>query len=171
MTERIFANCAPLLWGAGYSAIPCQEQGKAPAITDQYSYADNIPSATRQAEWLRNFPDNNIAVVLSTKFPDGTILGALDVDDDRYSGFVGAVIGYCPVIKKSPRGLTYFVRLPADSKKTAIKGLDGKGAIDVLAKKSLVIIAPSIHPNGDAYECVGDKRLWECSYEELPYVE
>ncbi len=171
MSNRIFATHAPMLWAAGYSAIPCKKEAKSPLIKNQYSYADNIPSADRQVEWLRKYPEGNIAVVMGTKLPDGTILGALDVDDDRYSSFVGSILGYCPAIKRSPRGLTYFVRFPAAFKKSVIKDHNGKSVCDILAKSSYVIIPPSIHPDGPEYKWAGAKPLWECKYEELPYVE
>jgi hypothetical protein len=171
MANNIFAATAPKCWSAGYVAIPCRFRGKEPLIKSQYSYTDNIPSAERQRDWLSSFPDANIAVLLGTKLPDDTILGALDVDVPEYSAFIGASIGFCPAVKKSPRGMTYFVRLPAGTKKAKLKRFDEKAVCDVLTTSSYTLISPSIHPSGAVYEWASDKALWEISYMELPYVE
>lgn len=171
MDDLIFSSTAPKLWGAGYSAFPCRPGGKEPAIKNQYSYSDNIASAERQRDWLTSFPNGNIGVPLGRKLPDGTVFGAMDVDMNEYSRFIGGTIGYCPVIKRSPRGLTFFGRFPANSKSSKIKRFDGTVVCDVLITKAYTIIAPSIHPSGQPYEWAGDKALWECTYEELPYVE
>lgn len=171
MGDSIFASVAPLCWSNGYSVFPCRPGGKEPAIKSQHSYIDNIPSAERQREWLSQFPDANVGLLLGKKLPDGTVLAALDTDVPEYSRLIGSLAGNCPAIKKSPRGLTYFIRMAEGTKSFKLKNHEGKAVCDVLVTKAYSILPPSIHPSGSPYEWATEKAIWQCKFEELPYVE
>lgn len=168
--DRIFLSTASPLWGAGYSAIPCRK--KAPAINSHPSYQDNLPSKETQADWLTKFPNCNIGVVMGTKIGDGTILAALDIDNDPYCSFIRAVVGNCLVKKKGQRGETIFVRLPEGQKTTTFKRHDKEPVVDILAGGKLCIIPPSIHPKtNEPYVWTGEKELAECAPQDLPFVD
>jgi hypothetical protein len=131
--------------------------------------------------WPHPFRRYGIALLMGSPFPDGTRLGAINVEHDGYTRVVAAVLGNPKVGKIGQKGVTYFVRVSGKAGGAFSKspGFRVKGAefeslgkvTDCLFDATLCVIPPTIHPKTLApYFWVGPSLL-EVAYTDLPIVE
>lgn len=118
-----------------------------------------------------------IALLLGTLFPDGTMLGALDIDRDDYVRVGQFLLGNPVCGRFGSKGIAYPIRLRGQMKRARtafdVKLPDGSTVHvgELLAAGSVLAIPPTMHPDtGRPYEWVG-KPLLETSFEELPIIE
>jgi hypothetical protein len=164
-----FGTIGPLYWGAGFSAVPIKPGTKAPAILKWEAFAGSLPGEENRANWLRNFTDYGIGVLLGFLILGDQYLNALDIDDDRWVTVVEALLFGNRAVrravksaKRGRRGQTIFVRTPKPDrlKSTAIKGAEGLGNIDFLAGGRQTVLPPTVHPDtGQPYVWVGEELL------------
>lgn len=118
-----------------------------------------------------------IALLNGTLFPDGTMLGSLDIDHDDYVRVTRFLLGDPVCGRFGSKGIAFPVRIRGEMKKSRmpfeVKLPDGAqfSAGELLGKGSVLAIPPTMHPDtGRPYEWVG-KPLLETSFEELPIIE
>lgn len=126
-------------------------------------------------EWDTKHAYSNIGLLLGSPFPDGTLLGALDIDNDNYVGLGKALLGNPPCARIGSKGLGIFVRLVPSLKnqKIRVKGDEGEKygqVLECLFHQSILAIPPSIHPKTNRpYQWVGTP-LHEIDFNELPLI-
>ena len=115
--------------------------------------------------------------MLGAPLPDGTLLGALDIDHDDYVRVASVLLGGNPPCGRfGSKGIAYFVRVTGDGKYRQFKykpeGASKFVAVgELLCSKRLCVIPPTIHPNTEKpYRWVGNSLL-ETRYTELPIIE
>lgn len=173
MSKGIFRENAQDYWDQGIVAVPVRPGTKQPSIPRWSSYITNMPNQERRQEWLLKQEDDGIGVLMYSALSTGERLGAIDVDDDRLVEAVRGVLGSPITGKRGAKGMTFFIRMPAtDSpKSTTLKGKNGLGNIDVLAKGRFTVTPPTLHPETNRpYEWEGVPLL-ACPHEQLPLCD
>lgn len=176
MTGPTFAELYPSYRDKGYSVRCVPHGSKGPKVKGW-----NKPDADQPESFYEKMAKDpgapGIALLLGTSFPDGTTLGALDVDHDDYVRVAHFMLGNPACGRVGNKGIAFPVRLRGEMKKARlpfeVKLPDG-GKIstgELLGKGSVLALPPTIHPTTDRpYEWVG-KPLLETSFEELPVIE
>lgn len=145
----VFAAQAPRYWERGISVIPVL--GKRSVQKEWSKWALELPSVEERERWLQEFGDERYGVGLVCGPQSGICAVDIDSDEDRVIGAIERVLprsGWERVGKKG-KVLVYKFR---DPRNFTIKGVDGKGLIDILSLKRQFVLPPSIHPDtGRAY--------------------
>jgi hypothetical protein len=132
--------------------------------------------AAELASWPRRYGHLGIGLLMGSPFPDGTTLGALDIDRDEYVRVGRALLSDPPSGRIGKKGAVFFVRVRGmlSNPEFRVRGEDGKryGKVaECLFTKKLCVIPPTIHPaTGQPYRWIG-KPLHEVEFNELPVVE
>jgi hypothetical protein len=176
MTDtRIFAKCASLYRERGYWPRPIALGSKGCKILTWQRPDDEI-QANELASWIASYADFGIGLLMGSPFPDGTTLGALDIDHDDYTRIGGALLRDPPCGRVGKRGAVFFVRVRGEPKnpKFRVQGDQAKHFGEVaecLFIKKLCVIPPTIHPDtGQAYRWLGAPLL-EIDFNQLPIAE
>lgn len=137
---------------AGMAVFPCQVKGKKPLTRN------GVKDATTDEEiiaaWWAEWPDANVAIAMGAE----SGVWALDVDLDKGGQASLAAlterIGLLPVTptQRTGAGLHFLFRWTADAPGNTASKL-GEG-LDTRGEGGYIIAAPSIHPNGRAYEWI-----------------
>ena len=137
-----------------------------------------IPQETLNL-WVRNYGGYNIGLRMGTDLPDGTRLGALDIDHDAYANLGKALLGDPPCGRIGKKGAVYFVRYQPSlmkslkHKKFRVKGDLGQQygqVLELLFEGTLCVIPPSIHPDiNQPYRWIGTP-LHETNFTNLPLI-
>ena len=100
-------------------------------------------------------------LALGSPLPDGTILGCLDVDDDRYVKLAIAVLGgEVPCARFGSKGLGIFVRAPVGTKYEVYNNKAGNKVGEGLYTGGFTVCPPTISPRtGGPYRWVGTDML------------
>lgn len=171
MSASIFSTLAPDFWQAGYSVVPISPGTKKPAIQKWSGYCDNLPGEQKRQDWVDEFGQCGIGLLLGTELARGFRLIAIDIDDDRLIQATRALLkGDCGKIGR--KGVTLFVKSPVDDKikATTFKGPDGHVG-DLLASGKVTVLPPSTHPEtGEAYKWIGPTIL-EHGFDGLPLFD
>jgi hypothetical protein len=160
---------------AGFWPRPITPGSKACHIRDWQRPDPEIPSQELR-DWLRSHADHGIGLLMGSPLPDGTTLGALDIDHDDFIN-LGAVLLRAPVCARvGSKGIVFFVRVRGSlgNPPFCVKGEVGTGygkVAECLFDRKLCVIPPTIHPNtGLSYDWRG-KFLLETNFSELPVIE
>jgi hypothetical protein len=171
MSASIFSNLAPDFWQAGYSVVPMRLGTKMPAVQKWSGYCDNLPGEQKRQDWIDEFGQCGIGLLLGTEIVPGFRLIAIDIDDDRLIQPVRALLnGDCG--KFGRKGVTLFVKSPVEDKikATTFKGPEGHVG-DLLASGKVTVLPPSIHPEtGQAYKWIAPTIL-DHGFDGLPLFD
>jgi hypothetical protein len=112
---------------------------------------------------------------MGSPFPDGSTLGALDIDRDEYIALGRVLLRDPPCGRIGQKGIVYFVRVlgVVGNPEFRVKGesKDWGKVAECLFHKKLCVIPPTIHPEtGAAYRWVGTPLL-DVDFNDLPIVE
>jgi putative DNA primase/helicase len=151
---------------AGWCVFPCAPRGKVP-ITKS-GFKDASSDAARVASWWESNADANVAVAcgasgLVVVDADGekglgNLRGVLESLDLNEASFVRA--------KTGGGGMHLFFRAPPGGPPIGCRaGLFG-GGVDVKGNGGYVVLPPSVHPSGAAYEWV--LSPWDEELVEIP---
>jgi hypothetical protein len=174
-TPSIFAQWAGVYRRRGYWPRPITLGTKASHIREWQRPDSELSDATL-ASWLTSQARLGIGLLMGSPFPDGTSLGALDIDRDEYVRIGRVVLRDPPSGRIGKKGGVLFVRVhgPLSNSEFKVRGEEGTryGKVaECLFVKRLCIIPPTIHPEtGQPYRWIG-RPLHEVSFEELPIVE
>ena len=141
----------------------------------QWQTPDDEFSPQNLDEWVREYPSHNIGLLMGTPFPDGTRLGAIDVDHDKYAPLAKALLNNPPYGRIGKKGVLYFVRIEPDlkNKKLKVKGIYAEEygqVVECLFLRSICVIPPSIHPDtNQPYRWIGEP-LHETDFTKLPLI-
>ena len=159
-------EAAAALAGAGFSVLPLQRAGKAPAIKGGCRAASSDPAQVDA--WWAASPWSNVGVACGAA-SGGLVVIDVDVDGETgedgmatlaaWEGEHGALPETVTVVTgRGGRHLWYRSAVPV--RNSANKGL----GIDVRGEGGFVVAPPSVHPNGGAYE-------WGVSPEDMEPAE
>lgn len=169
---NIFADNVQAYRDGGFWPRPVIPGDKRPPVKNwQQSDSEILPSALQR--WVASYPAFGIGVVTGSLFPDGSRLGALDIDDDRFVRLAQAVLMNPPSGRIGARGIVYFVRVTAqEANRTFSIKLSGETVKvgELLVDKKFCVLPPTIHPNGSPYRWVGSSLL-DIDYSSLPLIE
>jgi hypothetical protein len=171
----VFAHWAGEYRRRGYWPRPITLGTKACHVREWQKPDSELPDATL-ASWLTSYADYGIGLLMGSPFPDGTTLGALDIDRNEYVRVGRAVLRDSPSGRIGKKGAILFVRVrgPLSNFEFRVRGEDGTrhGQVaECLFVKKLCVIPPTIHPDtGQAYRWIG-RPLHEADFNELPIVE
>ena len=134
-----------------------------------------LPEGTIE-KWDKERSQHNIGLVAGSPFPDGTLLGFLDIDNDKYIKLGLSLLGNPKCARRGKKGIVIPFRYPVGlvtSKKMRVKGKDNEELGEVaefLLKGSLSAIPPSIHPDiGQPYIWI-ETPLHELNFNDLPLI-
>lgn len=175
MTRNIFKEYAPAYRGAGYQPRPVMKGSKGCKVKS-WQRPDEEWNSSTLIGWESKYANAGIGLLLGSRFPDGTLLGALDIDHDDYVRVASILLDNPTCGRFGSKGIAYFVRVKGDGKyrQFKIKPDDGSEPIlvgELLCSKRLCVIPPTIHPDTtQPYRWVG-KPLLEVDYTALPIIE
>ena len=177
MTESrpLFAEWAEVYRRRGYWPRPITPGTKACHVREWQKPDSELSEATL-ASWLTSHANCGVGLLMGSPFPDGTTLGALDIDRDEYVRLGRASLIDCPSGRIGRKGAVFFVRVrgPLSNPEFKVRGEEGTryGKVaECLFVRRLCVIPPTIHPDtGQAYRWIG-RPLHEVDFDELPIVE
>jgi Bifunctional DNA primase/polymerase, N-terminal len=174
-TSRVFAEWAPRYRQRDYWPRPVSPNSKACHVRDWQKPDPEIEIAVRE-RWLSEQGHFGIGLLMGSPFPDGTTLGALDIDHDDYTRLGRALLRDPPCGRVGKKGAVFFVRVRGvpQNLEFPVKGDADKrfGKVaECLFTKKLCVIPPTIHPDtGQPYRWIGTP-LHEIDFNLLPIVE
>lgn len=176
MIKGVFADNYLAYADDGYEPRPIQPGTKACKEKDWNKQTSELPNDI-YSKWANSRGGHGIGLRLGTPMPNNTVLGALDIDDNRYVRAAGFLLGDPPCGRFGSKGAAYFVRLKGRSLKSKavfqVKLESGEPLHigELLAAGSLLVIPPTIHPTTKLpYRWTG-KPLLQVDPNDLPIVE
>ena len=170
-----FAHWAGVYRQRGYWPRPITSGTKACHVREWQMPDSELPEATL-ASWLTSHANHGIGLLMGSPFPDGTMLGAFDIDRGEYVRVGRATLGDTPCGRVGKKGAVFFIRVrgPLSNFEFKVRGDDGRryGKVaECLFIRKLCVIPPTIHPDiGQPYRWFG-RPLHEVEFNELPIVE
>ena len=164
-------------WAQIYRDIGLQPRpliGKACKVSSWQKPDDQQEPGTLE-QWDKTMAHCNIGLLMGTPLPDGTFLGALDIDHDDYVALGRALLNNPPCGRIGKKGAVFFFRYSHDfnKKKFCVKGEDNKSlgtVAELLTYKQLCVIPPSIHPDTNLpYDWLGTP-LHKMDLTQLPFL-
>lgn len=147
---NIFAEHAPLYWGAGLPVIPLKPAdsgqkgaGKAPILMDWSKYGSQFPSATEQQLWLQQYSNCNIGL----PFGSASGLCAVDIDTED-EGLIAAILDILPPspwTRVGAKGMGLIYKW-SGQRNFKLSGEDGM-ICEFLGSGNQMVVPPSIHPD------------------------
>jgi putative DNA primase/helicase len=125
-----------------------------PGTKECHASGWNKPGTDVRPGWRRAGPGYGIGLLTGAPLPDGSRLGAFDVDHDDFVAVARAALGGLDCERFGSKGAVFFVRFKedGDEEKFSVKGYK-KPVAECLFKHRLCVIPPTIHPEtGRAYE-------------------
>ncbi len=160
---------------AGFWPRPVTSGTKACHAPSWQKPDDELPPE-ELASWLFKHADSGICLLMGSPFPDGTTLGALDIDRDDYLRLGRALLRDPPCGRIGKKGAVFFVRVLGKPKNFEFHVSGDKDkrwgkVAECLFTKKLCVIPPTIHPETDQpYRWLG-APLHEIDFSKLPIVE
>lgn len=148
--------------------------GKACREKDWQLPDSELPAGTLE-RWDANYPHFNIGLLMGTPLPDGTLLGALDIDSDLYVQLGKTLLNDPPCGRIGKKGAVFFVRILPEVPKLKFSVMGEHNAhlgqvAECLFQKTLCVIPPSIHPDtAQPYQWLGTP-LHEIDFNKLPLL-
>lgn len=169
-----FATWAPVLRDKGFWPRPVTPGTKAPKIRE-WQNPDHEWSPVDLRGWSQTYANFGVGIVTGSPFPDGTLLGALDIDDDNYVEVAKALLRNPISGRIGARGAVFFARVRGDGRYRpfSVKLASGETLKvgELLCNKRFCVLPPTIHPNTEQpYRWIGTP-LHEIDYRDLPIIE
>jgi Bifunctional DNA primase/polymerase, N-terminal len=170
----VFAQWAAEYRARGFWPRPTTLGTKACHVREWQKPDAELSEATL-ASWLTSHANCGIGLLMGSPFPDGTTLGALDIDQDDYVRVGRAPLGDTPSGRVGRKGAVLFVRVRGPLSNPEFRGRGEAGTrlgkvAECLFVRKLCVIPPTIHPDtGQPYRWIG-RPLHEVDFSELPMV-
>lgn len=164
--EPLFATYAPHFRDKGFWPRPVMPGTRACKIDGWQEDLSN----TQLQELIRKFPRHGIGLVMGSPFPDGTFLGAFDIDQDGYVPLAKALLRNPVCGRFGSKGAAFFVRMRGRATNKPLN-LKGVRIADCLMQRAFCVIPPTVHPTtGKPYTWLGPSLL-DIDFRDLPLVE
>lgn len=178
---QIYGELAPKYFDRGLTVIPVQPGTKF-NVKGFKNMNCNFPGAEKQVTWMNSHPHCGIGLNPGNDLPDGTRMGAVDIDQPLVVNMVRAAIGKSPCVKRGRKGETIFVRFEKGMTSKSVRpkrselgqksedDKDCKPWVEFFLTSGMVVLPPSVHPiTKKPYEWIGTP-LHEAEFEELPFL-
>lgn len=166
-SDSIYATWAPEYRDLGLVPLPL----KGKACKQKGWQKDLLPAQID--EWVEKFPSYNIGLRMGTLLPDGTRLGALDVDHDDFWPLAKELIP-SPSGRIGMKGGVLFFRyrdgFKPQRKLTSKSQQYQKPVGEWLMEGTLCVIPPSIHPDTKQPYIWHRKPLHKIDFTTLPLI-
>ena len=172
--NKIFEYWAPIYRNIGLEPRPVKPGGKATKIRG-WTKPDADFSETEKESWLKKYSNYGIGLRMGTLLPDGTKLGAIDIDHDDYVRPIQALLSGIVSGRFGSKGAVIFVRVSGTlpNSKFKVKGEFAQKygqVVECLFDKTFCVIPPTVHPKtNSAYTWIGTP-LHEVDFNFLPIV-
>ena len=117
----IFAHWADVYRRRGYWPRPITLGTKACHVREWQKPDSELSEATL-ASWLTSHAHFGIGLLMGSPFPDGTTLGALDIDHDEYVRLGRASLIDAPSGRIGKKGAVFFVRVRGSPQQSRVHG-------------------------------------------------
>ena len=144
-------SCALDYLDKGICILPVRPMEKRPYMSNWHKYITNKPTHDDLKSWFGSLSGAGVGAVT------GAISGFVVLDiDNRFQGDVEEIIKQYPtdmISKSGSGGYHLFYRYPQGSERiqNAVNLLDG---IDLRADGGFIVLPPTIHPTGNAYQWI-----------------
>lgn len=142
--ESIFRDHAPALYAAGLQVIPLHARDKKPITKDWSQFALVDVSPEQQAEWINQYPNSNIGLVLGET--SGIIGIDIDTDEKAVYDAIISCLPFSPWERKGKKGLMLAYKY-TPIKTHRIKNISGETIVECLSSRTQFVMPPSIHPD------------------------
>lgn len=140
----IFGQHAARYFAKGLSVTPLITNGKKPFLDGWQKYHDHLPSAEMQEAWIKNYPHNNMGLVLGRQ-SNITVID-VDTEDEKIAEAIYSVLPKSKWIRIGAKGavLAYkYTGIPT----FRINNAAGQRVVEYLSTRTQVVLPPSIHPD------------------------
>lgn len=147
----IFAEHAPLYWGAGIPVMPLKRwdspgkgAGKAPILSEWTQYGAVMPTEAMRAHWLTTYPDSNIGL----PFGEASNLCAIDIDteDEQLVQTIRDALPESPWVRIGKKGMGLIFKWQGQAN-FKLRDNENKSIVEFLGKGNQMVMPPSIHPD------------------------
>jgi hypothetical protein len=157
----IFSTYAALYRAKGFRPRPVSPGSKA-CYLPEWQKPDSEIGEEGLQRMLQENADCGIGLVMGSPLPDGTTLGALDIDRDEYVRVAKILLGGNPPSGRfGSKGAVFFVRVTPGLKNRKLRaGRMGEQIAEALFSKTLCVIPPTVHPDtSQPYRWLGTPLL------------
>lgn len=169
--REIYKSCANSFLDAGYNPVPVRQKKKGAANPDWNKHVPELPSEVEVAELKGRYADGNIGLATGTRLVTGRFFAAVDVDTPGFVSFVKKALRSYVSGKIGSKGLTVFCQADASLKSAKLKTKGKKDyGVELMIDTGMIVIPPSIHPNGNEYKWDG-KSLLDLTHDDLPVLD
>lgn len=145
----IFAAVAEAYYKRGISVIPLMYHEKRPLPQDWSRFADVQPTVQEMAQWMEQYPNGNIGMVLGKQ--SGITVIDIDLDttlaeNQRIMAVIEAALPSSPWHRIGKKGKVMAFRYN-DIPTFRIKDSAGNMLVEHLGSRTQVVLPPSIHPS------------------------
>jgi hypothetical protein len=170
----LFSVIAPRYREAGFWPRPIRPGTKACKLSGWQRPDPDIPHEDREC-WLKTHGDMGIGLLMGSPLPDGTRLGALDIDHDNYVALGEILLRGPPCARRGSKGIVFFVRVRGDlgNPEFRIKGEAGETSgkvAECLFFRKLCVIPPTVHPATERPYAWCGRSLFDTHFSELPII-
>lgn len=164
-TEYTYMTWAPIYREKGFWPRPVAPGTKVAEVKD-WERPDPELSANTTEFWTYDFADHGIGIIMGNPFPDGTVLGALQINCRNYTD-LGRVLPHKPVCGcLGVDGATLFVRFHSGQ----YRGISFKSG-ELFSEQKFCVLPPTIDPDTKwPYRWLGTP-LHAADYADLPVIE
>ena len=149
----------------GLSVIPLQPRGKRPVVRWE-KYQKRRVDQEKITQWFGNGRDYNVGFVCG----EVSNVVVIDCDSAEANVWADAHLPQTPMMTRTAKGTHRYYRHPGVpvGNKVRIRTDDPRAHLDVRGDGGYVVAPGSIHPDGVAYEALGE---WPDSTDGLPKFE
>ena len=168
-SANIYEQFAPLYLKRGLTPLPIEPGSKVCRLRG-WSKLDLTTDPTAFRKLRARYPAYGIGISMGTNLPDGTKLGAVDIDHDDFVE-IGRVVLRQPICGRvGKKGAAIFVRFRGSAPKE-LKTRSGVKVADLLFERKLCVLPPTIHPETNRpYTWIG-RPLHDVEFDQLPLIE
>lgn len=171
--KGIYAEYAPRYEARGFWVRPVRPNSKAAFVKGWQRSNSEIGQGVLKS-WLAKHAKCGIGLVMGSPLPDGTRLGAVDVDQDNYAELAKQLLNNPVCGRFGSKGIVYFVRVSGELGNPKFKLSDSESnsrpIAECLFNRTFCVIPPTIHPTtGRPYSWVGTSLL-DVDLRDLPLV-
>lgn len=140
----IFGDHAAAYFAKGLSVTPLIVNGKKPFLDGWQRFHDHLPSPEQQELWIRNYPNNNMGLVLGRQ----SNIVVIDVDtlDEKVAAAIYSVLPKTKWIRIGAKGAVLAYRYNGIGT-FRINNAKGERLVEHLSTGTQVVLPPSIHPD------------------------
>ncbi len=151
-SQNEFLSAALRYRSIGLSVIPIQPRSKTPAINSWREYQDRLPTEDEIRQWWTQNPNAGIAII--TGKISGLVVLDLDAKHNRSSKEIrdsGLSLPPTACARTGGGGEHFLYKYPKDRFKNHSGNIMGEG-VDFKTDGGYIVVAPSVHSSGKAYE-------------------